>query len=206
MPRHCSACGGWIGERAPVACAACGTRHWLNAKPAAAALVVAEGRLLLTRRAIEPWRGLWCAPSGFCDGDEHPAACAVREAGEEAGIRVRVVGYLGHWVDEYLPAGREGADPRVLRRVVLPRRARGHCRRRAADARGRRDRRGSRRTAASPRTSRRPATAPDLRGLARSTRGRTAATPLPDAPLIHAARPAPLSGEWWFQPASRRGG
>ena len=85
MPRHCSACGGWIGTQAPVACATCGTRHWLNAKPAGAALVVADGRLLLTRRAIEPWRGLWCAPSGFCDGDEHPAACAEREAQEEAG-------------------------------------------------------------------------------------------------------------------------
>ncbi len=111
MPRHCSACGGWIGTQAPVACATCGTRHWLNAKPAGAALVVADGRLLLTRRAIEPRRGLWCAPSGFCDGDEHPAACAVREAQEEAGIRVRIVGYLGHWIDEYLPGGPEGADP-----------------------------------------------------------------------------------------------
>ena len=31
-------------------------------------------------------------------------ACAEREAFEEAGIRVRIVGYLGHWIDEYLPA------------------------------------------------------------------------------------------------------
>jgi 8-oxo-dGTP pyrophosphatase MutT (NUDIX family) len=38
-------------------------------------------------------------------------ACAEREAFEEAGIRVRVVGYLGHWIDEYLPAGEDGSDP-----------------------------------------------------------------------------------------------
>jgi ADP-ribose pyrophosphatase YjhB (NUDIX family) len=111
MPQHCSSCGAWIGAHAPVRCAACGTPHWLNAKPAAGALVVADGRLLLTQRAIEPWLGCWCAPSGFCDGDEHPAVCAEREALEEAGIRVRIVGYLGHWIDEYTPAGRNGVDP-----------------------------------------------------------------------------------------------
>ena len=73
--------------------------------------MVADGRLLLTQRAIEPWLGRWCAPSGFCDGGEHPAACAEREALEEAGIRVRIVGYLGHWIDEYTPAGQDGVDP-----------------------------------------------------------------------------------------------
>ena len=71
--------------------------------------MVADGTLLLTRRALEPWRGLWCAPSGFCDGNEHPAACAVRET--EAGIRVRIVGYLGQWIDEYSPGDSDGADP-----------------------------------------------------------------------------------------------
>src|SRR5690348_828587 len=108
MPRHCSNCGAWIGAQAPVACGACGAQHWLNASPAAGALVVDEGRLLLTQRAIEPWLGLWCAPSGFCDGDEHPAACAAREALEETGVSVRITGYLGHWIDEYAPAGPEG--------------------------------------------------------------------------------------------------
>jgi ADP-ribose pyrophosphatase YjhB (NUDIX family) len=110
MPRFCSACGAPIGARAPVVCAVCGAAHWHNAKPAGAALVVHDGRLLLTRRAIEPWRGMWCAPSGFCDRDEHPAVCAEREALEEAGVRVRVVGYLGHWIDEYLPAADEASE------------------------------------------------------------------------------------------------
>ncbi len=111
MPRFCSACGAPIGARAPVVCAACGAAHWLNAKLAAAALVVHDGRLLLTRRAIEPWRGLWCAPSGFCDSEEHPIDCAEREALEEAGIRVRVVGYLGHWIDEYVAAADDASEP-----------------------------------------------------------------------------------------------
>ncbi len=84
--------------------------HWANAKPAAAALVVQDGKLLLTRRAIEPWLGLWCAPSGFCDGAEHPIDAAEREAFEEAGMRVRVTGYLGVWIAEYAPATSAGDD------------------------------------------------------------------------------------------------
>ncbi len=100
-----------MGVPAPAACSACGVQHWLNTKPGAGALVVHDGRLLLTRRAIDPWRGMWCAPSGFCDGDEHPIACAEREALEEAAVRVRVVGYLGHWIDEYLPGEPGGVEP-----------------------------------------------------------------------------------------------
>jgi ADP-ribose pyrophosphatase YjhB (NUDIX family) len=92
MPRFCSGCGSPLGRPAPVACAACGRQHWANAKPCAAALVVQDGRLLLTRRAHDPWRGLWCAPSGFCDGDEHPIDAAEREVREETGLGARVTG------------------------------------------------------------------------------------------------------------------
>jgi ADP-ribose pyrophosphatase YjhB (NUDIX family) len=111
MPRFCSFFGSAIGRPAPVACPSCGAAHWLKASRAAAALVVHEGRLLLTQRALEPWRGRWCAPSGFCDGPEHPIATAERETLEEVGLRVRVTGYLGHWFDEYLPGGDDGVEP-----------------------------------------------------------------------------------------------
>jgi 8-oxo-dGTP diphosphatase len=111
MPRFCSRCGAPVGVRAPVACPACGAEHWLNASRAGAALVVHDGRLLLTRRAHEPWLGRWCVPSGFCDGPEHPAATAERETFEEVGLRIHVTGYLGHWVDEYLPGGEDGVEP-----------------------------------------------------------------------------------------------
>ena len=110
MPRFCSSCGTAIGTPAPVACRVCGTMHWSNAKPAAAALIVRDGKLLLTKRAIEPWLGLWCAPSGFCEGDEHPIAAAEREAFEETGLRVRVTGYLGVWIAEYAAATAAGDD------------------------------------------------------------------------------------------------
>ena len=111
MPRVCANCGAEIGTCAPVICTAWGKEHWLTASRAAAALVVNDGCLLLTQRAHEPWRGRWCAPSGFCDGPEHPAATAERETLEEVGLRVRLIGYLGHWVDEYVPGGDGGVEP-----------------------------------------------------------------------------------------------
>lgn len=64
-------------------------------------MVVRDGRLLLVRRAHDPWRGLWCAPGGFCEPDEHPADAAARETLEEAGLAVRITGYLGIWVSRY---------------------------------------------------------------------------------------------------------
>jgi 8-oxo-dGTP diphosphatase len=98
----CSACGAKLQGRPPIACPACGTQHWVNAKPCAGVLITdGHGRLLLLRRAIEPWQGRWDIPGGFCDVDEHPIATATREAREETGLDVEVTGFLGLWLDRY---------------------------------------------------------------------------------------------------------
>ena len=98
---HCSACGAVLPCRPPVACPACGFRHWHNAKPCAGALVMRDGRLLLVRRSMEPWLGWWDIPGGFCEAEEHPMVAAAREAGEETGIGVEITGFLGLWLDRY---------------------------------------------------------------------------------------------------------
>lgn len=110
MTRHCVACGTPLPAERPHRCPDCGTVDWRNAKPCAAAVVVHDGAVLLARRAHAPWRGLGCAPSGFCDGPEHPVAAAEREALEEVGLAVRVVGYLGTWVDPYADDPDDGAE------------------------------------------------------------------------------------------------
>jgi 8-oxo-dGTP diphosphatase len=108
----CSACGAQLPALPPVACPACGTRHWRNAKPCAGAFVTHEGRLLLVRRAHEPWLDYWDIPGGFCEPDEHPLDAAVREVVEETGLRVRVTGFLGIWIDNY-GADTDGGLPTV---------------------------------------------------------------------------------------------
>jgi 8-oxo-dGTP diphosphatase len=75
--------------------------HWNDAKPCASALVVSGSRLLLVRRAKDPWKGMWDVPGGFCESTEHPVRTAEREVFEETGLQIQVVGFLGIWLDEY---------------------------------------------------------------------------------------------------------
>jgi ADP-ribose pyrophosphatase YjhB (NUDIX family) len=73
-----------------------------------------DGRVLLVRRAREPWRGYWDMPGGFCEPEEYPAATAIREVREEVGLEVELTGYLGAWPDVYGPPGSPDADKATL--------------------------------------------------------------------------------------------
>lgn len=107
--RYCPACGAPVHASPPVTCRVCGTQHWRNAKPCAGGLVTRDGRLLLIRRAIQPWLGCWDIPGGFCDPDEHPVDTVVREVREEVGLEVHVTGMVGIWLDTY--GDGDPADP-----------------------------------------------------------------------------------------------
>ncbi len=75
--------------RARVRCSACNFVLYENPAAASAGLVLDEhGRVLLVRRAIEPFRGQWALPAGYQEIDEPPDETAVREVLEESGIQV----------------------------------------------------------------------------------------------------------------------
>jgi 8-oxo-dGTP diphosphatase len=100
---YCIECGAALRADPPTRCSSCGVQLWRNAKLCAALLLVDAGKLLLVRRAVEPWLGRWDVPGGFCEYGEHPISTAIREAREETGLAARVTGYLGMWqTDEYL--------------------------------------------------------------------------------------------------------
>lgn len=82
-------------------CSYCGTWHYHNSKPCAAALVVENGKVLLARRGIEPYKGCWDVPGGFLEAGEHPEDGVRRELLEEAGLEIRLQGLLGVYVDRY---------------------------------------------------------------------------------------------------------
>ena len=106
-PRFCPGCGGAViarvgesGVRFHV-CPGCGLGQYNNSRPCAGALVEADGRLLLVRRGVEPYKGWWDIPGGFLDPGEHPEAGAVREVREETGLEIRLTSLLGVFMDTY---------------------------------------------------------------------------------------------------------
>ncbi len=99
--RYCIHCGSPMArrylpheERERAVCPRCGWVYYPQLKIAAGVLIEQNGRLLLARRAHEPCRGAWNLPAGFVEADEPPEAAAAREAQEETGLEVRIVGLL----------------------------------------------------------------------------------------------------------------
>ncbi|HET91771.1 MAG TPA: NUDIX domain-containing protein [Chloroflexi bacterium] len=106
--RFCPRCGEALktspmpgDERSRQVCTGCGRVHYRNAKPCTGALVTRNGRVLLVKRAIQPYQGCWDIPGGFLEADEHPEAGAVREVQEETGLDIQLTGLLGFYVDRY---------------------------------------------------------------------------------------------------------
>ncbi len=108
---HCPRCGESLaGDEARVECTACGFVAYANPAPAACALCVDDaGRLLLTRRAWEPYAGMWDLPGGFLGEGEHPLDALRRELREETGLDVEPTGWFGAYM---VPYG-EGPDVRI---------------------------------------------------------------------------------------------
>ena len=102
----CDECGSRAEGGAPAAavppvCPQHGPRWRLvrNA-PCAEVLVERDGRVLLSRRAHEPFLGVWEIPGGFVDRGEHPVDAAVRELREELGIDVELTALLGTYLEQ----------------------------------------------------------------------------------------------------------
>jgi len=97
-PRHrfCANCGsltvpakgGWQRD-----CASCGAQHFPRTDPVTIMLVEHKGNLLLGRKAGFP-EGSYSALAGFVEPGETIEEGVAREVFEEAGLRVRDVGYI----------------------------------------------------------------------------------------------------------------
>lgn len=105
--RHCPRCAAAVEPADGRAeCAACGYVAYANSAPAVCALCVDEdGRVLLTRRAWEPYAGMWDLPGGFLNEDEHPLDGLRRELAEETGLDVEPTEWFGAFMIRY------GDDP-----------------------------------------------------------------------------------------------
>jgi ADP-ribose pyrophosphatase YjhB (NUDIX family) len=89
---------------AVVECPRCGFVHYAHSAVTASVLPEKDGRILLARRAYEPFRGLWDIVGGFVGEGEHPLDGLRREVREETGLEIEVDRLLGIWMGDY--AGR----------------------------------------------------------------------------------------------------
>ncbi|KAA3634339.1 MAG: NUDIX hydrolase [Calditrichaeota bacterium] len=72
----------------------CDFIFYQNPVPAAGAIVIKEGKILLVKRAHPPRIGDWCIPAGFMEYNEHPTETAVRELKEETGLDVELLSFF----------------------------------------------------------------------------------------------------------------
>jgi ADP-ribose pyrophosphatase YjhB (NUDIX family) len=81
-------------NRERLVCAACDYVAYDNPKVVVGSVVVADGAVLLCRRAIEPRRGFWTLPAGYLEQNETLEEGAAREAMEEAQAAIALDGIL----------------------------------------------------------------------------------------------------------------
>ena len=87
-------------------CEGCRFNFYLNNSAAVACLIFNdEGKLLLTRRAVEPAKGMLDLPGGFVEPMESAESAVIREITEELGVTVTETAYLGSFPNEYIFSG-----------------------------------------------------------------------------------------------------
>lgn len=75
-------------------CTACGFIHFRDPKVAVVVMIHDQGQILLVKRAINPESGKWALPAGYVNATEDPRQAAIREALEETGLQIAVVGLI----------------------------------------------------------------------------------------------------------------
>jgi mutator protein MutT len=87
-------------------CEGCHFHFYVNSSAAVACLIFnQEGKLLLTRRAIEPGFGMLDLPGGFVEPMESAEAAVKREIEEELGVKVTRIQYMTSFPNEYVFSG-----------------------------------------------------------------------------------------------------
>ncbi|MCG3118520.1 MAG: NADH pyrophosphatase [bacterium] len=93
------------GKTGNQSCSKCGFVHYQNPKPCVGAVILQNGKVLLVRRANEPFKNHWDFPGGFLECGERAEDGLKREVGEELTVGVKIIRVLGIYPDTYGPGG-----------------------------------------------------------------------------------------------------
>ena len=109
--KYCPGCGSaqfqQSGERSKK-CSDCGFHMFFNTSSAVAAIIFDEaGRMMFTRRAIQPHKGMLDLPGGFVDPMETAEESLARELQEELGAKINKMEYYCSFPNIYPFSGLE---------------------------------------------------------------------------------------------------
>lgn len=101
--KYCSICGSELRERKDgnLACPKCDFVNYRNPRPTVTAIVLYGNKLLLTKRAREPFKDWWDFPGGFMHNGESPKEAIAREVKEETGLDIAINKLFGIYPGTY---------------------------------------------------------------------------------------------------------
>ncbi len=100
---HCGDSNFFADSGRSFKCKKCGFHFFINSAAAVAGLIFnEEGELLLSLRAIEPFKGKLDLPGGFVDPGESAEDALIRELKEELGLKVKSLSYYSSAPNEYI--------------------------------------------------------------------------------------------------------
>lgn len=70
-------------------CSHCGWVHYHNSRPTVSAIIIKDNKVLLCKRASEPFKRKWDLPGGYLEERESPEDALRREMREELGVEIK---------------------------------------------------------------------------------------------------------------------
>ncbi len=83
----------------------CGRGHVLykNQNVTVSAAIFRDGKVLLARRALEPYKGMLDLPGGYVEPDERATNALIREVEEELHVKGEITKLVGFYGPDYYP-------------------------------------------------------------------------------------------------------
>ena len=99
-------------------CEECDITYYRNSKPTAGILPIRDGKVLLAKRSINPFKGHYDVIGGFLREGEQPENTVKREVREETGSEVEIFELLGMYTDKYGESGDHVLNIQYVGRIM----------------------------------------------------------------------------------------
>ncbi len=99
-------------------CKSCGQIVYKNSAPTASVLIIKGGKVLLAKRAVEPFKGKYDIVGGFLKNGEDPVTGVLRETKEETGLKIKILDMLGIYMDTYGKDGIQTLNINYIGKIV----------------------------------------------------------------------------------------